>query len=450
MRKIFTLALGLVCFGMVSADSLQTFNCGIGIPGRQEPALLGLGISPNGKYICGPIENAMGYFVASVETGEVKWTVPEEADEGELRHVDNNGLAIGFDTTAITYDFATGDVSTLYCPDDVKYVLAEALSADGSVKVGSFVGTGFETQAVVAVDGTDDWKLLPMPTEEDLAGTLQEGIKGSSAKYVSADGKIILGCLGSFAAPVLWRLNEAGEYEMDLFIKRFVKLSEGQQGDDSYPLWSVSGMYLNLSPNGRYASMLGLIKDEEGTSIGVPAIYDTVEDKMIIYDEPQEINIMGAENFPLYPTAIADNGTFIGSIGQPVVGTIGSFIMRAGKTQAENFLTAFPSYQEMLAASDGNNVPTGISADASLILGYTFYSADFTTSEEEDPAYYLTYVIHDDYKYPDTAVEEISADVTEATIEGIYTLDGRRSGNLVKGVNILRMSDGTTRKILRK
>ena len=133
----------------------------------------------------------------------------------------------------------------------------------------------------------------------------------------------------------------------------------------------------------------------------------------------------------------------------PVVGTIGSFIMRAGKTQAENFLTAFPSYQEQLAASDGNNVPTGISADASVILGYTWYSDDFTTSDEEDPAYYLTYVIHDDYNY-NAAVDEIAADVTEATIEGIYTLDGRRSGNLVKGVNILRMSDGTTRKILRK
>lgn len=451
MRKYFTIALCLLGAGVMSADRLQEFSCGVGTPGLQEPMLIGIGISPNGKYICGPIENALGFFVASVETGEVRWTFPEEAEDGELRHVDNNGLAIGFDDSGLTYDFTTGEITYLFYPDNVKYILAEDLSADGSTKVGSYVAGGFITEAVVATDGTDDWKPLPLPAEEEYLGDLK-GKLGSAAKYVSADGKVILGCLGSFTVPIIWTMNDEGEYEIDMFINRYVKFLDEDADDDSKPLWSISGMYLNLSPNGRYACMVALVKNAADKSVSVPVVYDIQEKKLIIYDEDQKINIMGAEDYPLFPTAIADNGTFIGTIGNPAANRLSSFIMRAGKTQAENFNDAFPSYAEKLGIAEGNgfNIPTGLSADASLILGYTFYSADYNTSFEEDPAYYLTYVIHDDYEYPDTAVEDIPAEAADATVEQIFTLDGRRTNTLTKGVNIVRMSDGTTRKVLLK
>ena len=48
-----------------------------------------------------------------------------------------------------------------------------------------------------------------------------------------------------------------------------------------------------------------------------------------------------------------------------------------------------------------------------------------------------------------TAVEEISGTVAEAKAISSYSIDGKRFSQPQKGLNILRMSDGTTRKIVR-
>ena len=38
---------------------------------------------------------------------------------------------------------------------------------------------------------------------------------------------------------------------------------------------------------------------------------------------------------------------------------------------------------------------------------------------------------------------------TSATVDAIYNLEGKRIGGIKRGMNILRMSDGTTRKIMK-
>ena len=38
---------------------------------------------------------------------------------------------------------------------------------------------------------------------------------------------------------------------------------------------------------------------------------------------------------------------------------------------------------------------------------------------------------------------------TSATVDAIYNLEGKRNGGIKSGMNILRMSNGTTRKIIR-
>ena len=45
-----------------------------------------------------------------------------------------------------------------------------------------------------------------------------------------------------------------------------------------------------------------------------------------------------------------------------------------------------------------------------------------------------------------TGIESIT--VSEPTIEAIYNFEGKRMNNMSRGLNILRMSDGTTRKVL--
>ena len=49
-----------------------------------------------------------------------------------------------------------------------------------------------------------------------------------------------------------------------------------------------------------------------------------------------------------------------------------------------------------------------------------------------------------------TPVIAIEAETTEATIVARYDIHGRKISHPVKGINILRMSDGTTRKVMVK
>ena len=121
----------------IYAENLNILSCGIGIPGIEEPQLMGLGLSPNGKYICGPIESAAGIFVADRETGKVNWKISGD-EGGELRNVDNDGVAIGYvDNFAVLFSFDKEEESIMSIPDSCKFSIGESLNNDGSIAVGS-------------------------------------------------------------------------------------------------------------------------------------------------------------------------------------------------------------------------------------------------------------------------------------------------------------------------
>lgn len=91
------------------------------------------------------------------------------------------------------------------------------------------------------------------------------------------------------------------------------------------------------------------------------------------------------------------------------------------------------------------NIPTGISADGRNILGYIYYSDDFEMSSSA-PAYWLTYVISVDGS--GTGVEHMASALTMP--EAVYSIEGHRLDGMTKGLNIVRNSDGSVTKILRK
>lgn len=444
MKKLVTLSLALALSTPLFADSLQIFKCAEdGIPGRTEPQLLGFSISANGKYICGTIEQGVGVFLADCATGEVKWKMADEVG-GELRGVDNDGKGIGFiDDDGVQVSFSDMGVEVLKAPEGIRSILGESLSNNGSVMVGSFTEQSFNTVASYSYDGVD-WKVLPMPSDEEL-GNLKDKInKMSSAKCVSGDGKVILGHLGSFTFPIIWKMNEAGEYVADFFPARFIKTSDEDLNDDSKPLLGLPAFYTAMSNNGKYVGGVGVVNDEDGLLRLVAVIYNTEQQTLKVYDEYQDIDYAG---LGLYPRAIADDGTFIGTVGEPFTGSIGSFIMKAGEESAELFVDAFPAYADKLGESDivaGLNVPTGISADGSSILGYTFYS-DNLDVEDDSPAYFLTYVIHT----VATGVDGIASDM-QAAQPAVYSIDGRALRGMTKGLNIVRNADGSVSKILKK
>lgn len=438
MKKTFTLLAALALSGSAAyADSVKILSMGLGIPGIEEPQLMGLGISPDGRYVCGPIEMGMGYFVADTSTDEYKYEMTDDEEGAELRHVDNNGVAIGYNGPGITYSFATGEESVLQVPSgDWKYVLGEDITADGDIMIGSLVAKGFMTLPAYSKDG-GGWSALPMPPAEKLGRYAEDG---GTAKFVSGDGKYILGSIGNNMGPAtLWVRGESGEYESDPFYYDIVIMTEEDLAAGEKTLFGVQPV--DISNSGEYVLLVGTIAAEEGYML-VPVVYNTDTRETTIYDEVQDVDMYG---LGLYPTAIADDGTFIGIVGNmPMYGSTGCFVMKPGDSQATLLGEAYPKYGEVFGFADsiGYVVPAGMSADGGKILGYGFYSEDFT--DEESPAYFVTFVIDTD---GGSAVESVSQ---VSKPEAIYSIDGRKLDAMKKGINIVRSADGSVRKMMKK
>ena len=439
MKKFFTFCFAVALGVTVYADEVKYLSVGPSIDDSMSYPLCGESISADGKYVCGALGFGDGVFVANAFTGEVKYQLPDTDSEGcELRGVSNSGFAIGYAIYGITYSYEEDKVADLKGPENTRGILGEGVTNDGNMLVGSILASS--TQAAYSKNG-EEWTRLPMPPEDEILLLYDAVPAASAAKKVSGDGKVILGFIGDFGVPCLWTLNENGEYVADLFPIRFLKLSDDDLYNDQKPLTGVSAHFLSLSNNGRYVALFGLSPIDEEKYAPVSMVYDTQDKSLKVYSEAQDLDEIGKG---LYPLAIADDGTFVGTVGQPYFNSCGSFIMKAGQTQAEMYIDVFPNFNDRYGESDlyGFNIPTGISADGRYIVGYTYYSEDFY--DPDLPAYYETYVID---RGEDAAVGQMSVDGNAAAI---YSVDGRSLREMTKGINIIRNSDGSVRKVLKK
>lgn len=440
MKRIFTIGLAVALGVSAYAQGLKILCPGSDINDSMMNQLYGEAISADGKYVCGAVSFGDGIFVADAFTGEVKFVYPDTNDNGcELRGVSNDGLCIGYAINGITYSFDTAEVTRLETPKGSRGTIGEGVTNDGSLFVGSILEGG--TVAAYLKNG-GEWTKLPLPAEEDILRVFPKVPETSAAKRVSGDGKVILGYLGEFGVPCVWTLNDNGEYVADLFPVRFLKLSADDINNDERPLSGISAQFLSLSNNGRYAAMVGSVSRNGNDYENVAVVYDIQEKTLKVYSEIQEVD---DANSGLYPSAISDDGTFIGTVGQMVFGSYGSFIMKPGETQAEMFMNVFPEFNERYGLSDilGFNVPTGISADSRYILCYTFYADDY--NDVNSPAYIETYIID---RGEDVGVDQMAS--ANCNSQAIYSIDGRSLRELTKGINIIRNADGSVTKILKK
>lgn len=398
-----------------------------------EPSMMGASISADGKYVCGIIEMGMGVFVGDWRADNIIYAVSDDED-AEMRHVSNTGVAIGFDgDNCATFSIAEGE-TFLEAPEGCKYVLGEDITNDGKVMVGSLFDKDYFGFGVFSKDG-NEWQKLPLDFPEGTNLGTYEG-KGSYAKYISGDGKVILGCLGNFGPATLWRMNDEGTYEPDFIAEKYVELSS-EDSQKPYAGFNPQA----LSDNGKYA--LILVRETESRN-SYPAVYNTETGELNVYNEEQQADAYG---IGLYPSAIANDGTFIGCIGQPGRGD-GAFIMKAGATQAQSFTEAFTDCAEYFTIYDmsGCHVPVGISADGRYIIAYG-YTVDDLEAEEPIP-YFETYVL-DTQDNGQTAIDEVKTDANAVPVE-YFNIDGRVKSGATKGLNIVRMSDGSVRKVIVK
>ncbi len=396
MKKLLSVILALVMCSVAYADSLKIFEAIQENPDGETSSvpLFGLGMSPNGRYVCGAVDDYKGIFIADNLTGEVKWMLDGDKNDSELRHVSNDGVAVGlFNAKGATYTFQSNSIEFLDCPYGYDYVIGEDITNDGDIMIGTLVESSLLTYAAYKTKG-GEWIKLPIPSKGAWESNYPSltYYAGSAAKHISKDGRVILGHLGNFNYPIVWIKNEAGEYEWDFFYSRYVKDSSTDT-DNSKPLYGISGLYgMNVSNNGRYFCMLGTVRDNAFSDTrNVPAVYDTVEKTLKVYSEEQEFDVTGQG---LWPIDIADDGTFIGTVGMPYMASRGSFIWKAGDSEAKLWGNEFPVFNEKLGESDdlGFNVPTLMSADAKLLGGYTYYSANYL--DDSQAARYITYVIN--------------------------------------------------------
>lgn len=436
MKKFFTLIGALALCSAMNAETVKMLTFGLGQPGLEEPGMMGEGLSADGNYICGALENGMGYFVGNLTTDQFIFAITDDDEGAELRNVDNNGLAIGYNGPGVTYSI-DGVETVLATPEGYKYVLGEDISNDGSVMVGSLIGTGYLTQAAYSKDG-GEWTALPMPPAEELGAYGKNGM--SAAKYVSGDGKVIAGYVGSFGPAMLWMMNDEGEYVPDALFTRYLYSDDADVDDHKF----VSFTAMKLSNNGKYLLLQGsmMLSDDLFDTATVAMVYDTEYKTLKIYDEPQELDLYG---LGLYPTAIADDGTFVGVMGQPLMASAGSFIMKAGETVAQSLSEVFPEYAKIYGDSDmfGFSTPMSMSADGKVIMGYAFYCEDFYA--DEAIPFYSTWVID---SCDPSAVGSVASD--NVMPEEIYSIDGRKLDRMEKGINIIRMSDGSVKKIMNR
>ena len=436
MKKFSIIALAFAICATANADTtLKMLSLGSDQkPGLGEPGMIGLGISPDGRYVCGTLENGIGIFIGDLDSDKMIYEISEGNDGGQLINVNDEGVAIGFNgDPGVTFNIE-GIETVLRVPEGYKYVVGQDLTADGSVEVGLLVGDGYQIFPAYSRNG-GVWQKLPMP-DLDLG---DYNTKQSGARYISDDGKIILGYIGALGPATLWRLNDKGEYVVDPFFDEYAKRTK-EDTAHPYITFEAEGM----SPDGHYVLVKACTFSDGLSGLNMPAVYDTMNKTLKVYDERQNID---EYELGLTPTAIANDGTFIGIVGSATT-NVGAFIMKSGESQAEMYVEAFPEYAEIFDLLDicGYHMPTDISANGNRIIGNGWYSPSDDPYADDALFYFMTYVID---RGIDSGVHTLSDAKYDAVPADFYTIDGVRLDAPVKGINIIRMSDGSVCKVIR-
>lgn len=393
-------------------------------------------VSPNHRYVAGPAYNietgAYGMFVYDIETD--KYAVKAALDDfgADIREVNNDGVATGYNEQACFFNI-DGTVDYFYAEEEMSTIARDA-SDDLSVAVGCYYLTnGYLTTACVWKDGKR--MDLPVPTDEELGFETN----GSSAYYTNSDGSVIVGyVVDNFSTnPLLvWRLQDDGTYECDPVCTRYFS-PDGDVEGRPYIMFSPQG----FSRNGRYVS-LNLAVYEETTEWYTEQYIgrlDLESGELETYRADGQGEIEA--NSEMTATQVSDNGTVIGytSMGWGPMSQRNAIIWQKGKTPTK-LATLLPDITKIAAYDNvGMNTAIDITPDGRYIAGFAM---------DENYAY-NGYVI--DIGSEAAGVKAVKVADGEAAVEvARYGINGTRLAAPVKGVNIVKMSDGTVKKVIVK
>ena len=372
-------------------------------------------------YVAGTTETMAG-FVMNVATGAIVYDEALDEFGCEMRGVSNDGIAVGINGNAIILNVNTGEKMELETPAN-NTSIANAITPDGSLIVGLCYHDGFvENPAIWDQFGV--LTLLPEPTPEELGFTYN----GSCAVAVSEDGKTIVGYIVDDMAgyPIIfWTLQDNGEWLLDTTIA--TTLFEPAWGDKPY--FTIEP--LCISANGKYVGLnLAFNNEEFSTGLG---LYNTETNEISVIPSGDEF-----QQAAFYPSSVSNEGDIVGQI---ILGPTSrnAFFYQNGDEMVRTFAEAFPEEEFAALANSPACIPTKITPNSNKIAGwyidldtYNYYSFILTLSTE--------------------GIEDIVIDnnSSNAVPVAIYNTAGMLLDRPTPGVNIIMMSDGTSKKVLVK
>lgn len=419
--------------------------------------MMALGMSDNGRYICGSCTNGEG-FVYDRETNRLVLTsdFPQSAqgDQGnnQFYAVSNEGIAYGWDKYGCVALGIDGTYDVFFpIPANWKDVAPYAVTADGSVVAGFVFADYYDIKPCYWENGEIHY--LPFSTSEEAGFPIN---KGAKATAISSDGSVIMGNIenrSSLNPMVYWTRQEDGTYE---YHPAFL----GRYQDSRYPDGSQRTEY-EVGPLARFEPM-AMSRDGKTIALFVKetaggklsefelALFDTETEELTIipYDSN---NLLYRDKFEFEVTGISSNGYITGYSGTPFTGPI-PFIMKPGEyDHALTLSEAFPEdglladWEENLQGM-GVYLTTGISADASYIGGYAEVMI-----EELGMYGYATFYIQTGFNgtEPDGPGSGIgSITESESTVPVYYNLQGQRVSNPEHGI-FIKVADGKSVKVVR-
>ena len=394
-------------------------------------------VSPNHRYVAGPACNietgAYGMFVYDIETDNYAVEAALDDFGADIREVNNDGVATGYNEQACFFNI-DGTVDYFYAEEEMSTIARDA-SDDLSVAVGCYyLTTGYLTTACVWKDGKR--MDLPVPTDEELGFETN----GSSAYYTNSDGSVIVGyVVDNFSTnPLLvWRLQDDGTYECDPVCTRYFS-PDGDVEERPYTMFSPQG----FSRNGRYVSLLLSVYDEATEWFTEQYLGRLDLETGTLEEYRADGNGEIAANSEMTATQVSDNGTIIGYVSSGGWGPMqqrNAMIWQKDKTP-RLLATMCPDVEEIALYDEvGFNTAIDITPDGRYIAGFAY----------DDTYSYKSFLL--DIGSEAAGVKAVKVADDEDVVEvARYAINGTRLTAPVKGVNIVKMSDGTVKKVIVK
>lgn len=419
--------------------------------------MMALGISNNGRYICGTTVTWEGFIYDRIEeklitTAEISQSKIGDQGANEFYAVSNDGIAFGSDGNGGITLSMDGEYNVFEkVRDPYIYITVKGVTADGSMAVG-YVNPGY-TDFRPCYWENGEIHILPYPTSEEVGFNIKDG---ASAIGVSADGNIIIGHLENRAKTypfIYWKRLADGSYE-------YVGAFEGNYEDSRDVDGNIKSAYTTGMPvifqpaavssdGNKVAIYVQRVKNNQLSPWEV-AVYDIPSDSYTPIDYNSDNLLYEDENNFFYITGITSDGYMAGFTGYPT-GPNTPFILVPGEyNDAKTLTQMFPGvelleeYEDFCLDYHPLYLLTGMSADASVIAGYIEVFMDIDSTMPGFATYYV-----------ETGLNSGNSEVGKVTPveEGspvYYTVDGISLRTPAKGLNIMRKPDGSTSKIFVK